>query len=88
MQSIKSEKEQEADHYARIYLHQDKVIQIGKQFEKYLNSRRLNQICEQTEVSIPVALGILQHFKLLDWRQFSRYKEQVKELIPSELVVG
>lgn len=87
-EKAESEKEKEADHYAGIYLNKDKVIQIGKQFGKYLNATRLQQISDTTDVSIPVALGILQHFGFLDWRQFAKFKEHVKERIPNELIKG
>ena len=87
-EKAESEREKEADHYAGIYLNQDKVIQIGKQFGKYLNATRLQQICNSTDVSIPVALGMLQHFGFLDWRQFAKFKEHVKDRIPSKLIMG
>ena len=87
-EKAESEREQEADAFAGRYLNQDKVIEVGKQYGKYLNTSRLNLISEQSQVSVPVALGMLQHFGLLDWRQFAKYKEHVKEFIPSELVRG
>ena len=83
-----TEREKEADHFAGIYLNQENVLNFGKQFGNYLNTARLQQISTQTKVSIPVALGMLQHFGLLDWRQFSKYKEHVKERIPERLIMG
>lgn len=87
-EKAESEREIFADSCAGIYLNQDKVIEIGKQYGKYLNASRLRLISEKAQVSVSVALGMLQHFGLLDWRQFAKYKEHVKELIPSELVRG
>ena len=87
-EKAESEREKQADSCAGRYLNQDKVVEVGKQYGKYLNTSRLNLISEQSQVSIPVALGMLQHFGLLDWRQFAKYKKHVKELIPSELVRG
>lgn len=81
-------REKEADLYAGKYLHQDSVIEAGKKFGKYLNTQRLQQLCSQTKVSIPVALGMLQHFGILDWRQFSKYKVHAKEFIPEDLIKG
>ena len=87
-EKAESEREQEADVFAGRYLNQNLVIDAGKQYGRYLNTSRLRLISEQTKVSVPVALGMLQHFGLLDWRQFTKYKEHVKEFIPSELVRG
>lgn len=87
-EKAESEREKQADSCAGRYLNQDIVIEVGKQYGKYLNASRLNLISEQSQVSIPVALGMLQHFGLLDWRQFAKYKEHVKELIPNEFIRG
>lgn len=87
-EKAESEREKEADHYAGIYLNQDKVLKFGSQFGKYLNTNRLQQICDTTNVSIPVALGMLQHFGFLDWRQFAKFKERVKKYISPELIMG
>lgn len=81
-------REKEADHYAGIYLNQKKVIEVGKQYGRYLNASRLRQISEQSKVAVPVALGMLQHFGLLDWRQFAKYRERAKNLIPEEFIRG
>ena len=81
-------REKEADKYAGIYLNQDKVLEVGQVYGKYLNTSRLSQISEQTKVSIPVALGMLQHFGMLDWRQFAKYKVHAKSSIPEELIKG
>ncbi|WP_296686792.1 hypothetical protein, partial [Treponema sp. UBA3813] len=78
----------QADSCAGKYLNQDIVIEVGQQYGKYLNTSRLNLISEQSQVSVPVALGMLQHFGLLDWRQFAKYKEHVKNHIPQELIRG
>lgn len=83
-----SDKEKEADYYAGKYLNQDKVLMAGEQFGKYLNAMRLQQIEDMSGVSIPVALGMLQHFGKLEWRQFSKYKVSVRELVPNELIMG
>ena len=71
-----------------MYLNQEQVIAAGKQYGNYLNAMRLKLISEQTNVSIPVALGMLQHFGILDWRQFAKYKEHAKTHIPEEFIKG
>lgn len=83
-----TDREKEADAFAGCYLNQNIVLEVGARFGKYLNASRLSQISEQTKVSVPVALGMLQHAGILDWRQFSKYKMRVKELIPETLIKG
>ncbi|MCR5766298.1 MAG: HigA family addiction module antidote protein [Treponema sp.] len=87
-EKAESEREIQADTFAGMYLNQEQVIAAGKQYGKYLNASRLQLISEQTKVSIPVALGMLQHFGILDWRQFVKYKEHAKNQIPAELIKG
>ena len=87
-EEAESDREKQADSFAGVFLNQDKVIELGKQYGKYLNVGRLSQISSQSEVSIPVALGMLQHFKLVEWRQFSKYKVHAKDFIPAELIKG
>ena len=40
-EKAESEREKEADYFAGLYLNQDKVIKVGKQYGKYLNAIRL-----------------------------------------------
>ncbi len=87
-EETEDEREKEADRYAGIYLNQDKVIAIGQQYGNYLNASRLSQISGLTRVSVPVALGMLQHFGLLDWRQFAKYRVRAKAFIPEALLRG
>lgn len=39
-------------------------------------------ISRESGVALPVALGILQHAGIIEWRQFSQYREKVLEVIP------
>ena len=55
---------------------------IEKLYGKYLTSDRLATISRESGVALPVALGILQHAGIIEWRQFSRYREKVMEVIP------
>ena len=87
-EKAESEREKEADFFAGTFLNQEKVLKVGQNYGKYLNATRLKQISIQSNVSVPVALGMLQHFGFLDWRQFSKYKVQAKQFIPKELIRG
>lgn len=81
-------REREADENASKMLNSKEVISLGQQYGKYLSADRLELISRKTGVSIPVALGILQHAKIIGWRQFSKYKEKVLNKIPAEMVKG
>lgn len=83
-----SSREQEADRSANKMLCSDAVIEYGEKYGKYLTAKRLSELSENVGVSVPVALGILQHNKLIEWRQFTRYKEKVVERIPGNYCVG
>ena len=80
--------ESQADNLASNYLHKKDIIENGKRYSKYITPARLEVISRNSGVSVPVALGILQHEGLVDWRQFSKYRETVSELIPKEIVMG
>lgn len=63
-------------------LNASKVMQLGEPWKNYLNLNRLATISQESGVALPVALGILQHSGIIEWRQFSRYREKVMEVIP------
>ena len=42
-------------------------------------------ISRESGVAFPVALGILQHAGIIEWRQFFRYREKVLDFIPEEV---
>lgn len=86
--AAESSREQEADLNANKMLHSKEVCQFGEKYGKYLNAKRLTELSEVVGVSVQVALGILQHNKLIEWRQFSKYREKVSERIPSNYCVG
>src|SRR5574344_2795955 len=64
------------------------AVLLGEQYGKYLSAERLEQISKKSGVSIPVALGILQHAGIIEWRQFRKYREKVLEQIPQNVVKG
>lgn len=57
-------------------------------YGKFLTSDRLVAISRESGVAFPVALGILQHAGIIEWRQFSRYREKVMEVIPETVKRG
>ena len=81
-EAAETKRESEADKNANNMLNADKVIAIGKLYGKYLTSDRLATISRESGVALPVALGILQHAGIIEWRQFSRYRKKVMEVIP------
>jgi HTH-type transcriptional regulator/antitoxin HigA len=86
--TAETKREQEADENASKMLNSKEVICLGQQYGKYLSAARLELISEKSGVSIPVALGILQHAKIIEWRQFNKYKEKVLDKIPADVVKG
>ena len=83
-----SAREEEADAAASLFLHTAQILEAGKVIGKYLNPARLEHLAMKTKVSIPVALGILAHHKLLDYRQVSKYRQTVKDKIPAMYFKG
>lgn len=87
-EKAESDREKEADELAGVYLNQEIVLLLGQQFGNYLNAARLSILSEKSGVSVPVALGMLHHFGMLDWRQFAKYKKHAKDFIPVEFIRG
>ncbi len=83
-----SEMEAEADSLAGQWLCTDKIITEGRKIGKYLTADRLVKLSETVGVSIPVAVGILQHKGILEWRQFTKYRETVLDKIPADYIKG
>ncbi len=86
--SEKDEREIRADLFANNVLKHDSVVELGQIFGRYLSEERLKQLSSNSGVSIPVALGILQHEEIVDWRKFSRFREPVLDLIPDCYMKG
>lgn len=80
--------EAEADALAARYLHTEEILGEGGKIGKYLTADRLIKLSETVGVSIPVAVGILQHKGILEWRQFTKYREAVLDKIPEEYLKG
>lgn len=84
----KSEREAEADKYANMYLHKQAVLRFASQIGTYVTEQRIFSISRSSGVSVPVALGMLQHEGIVPWSRFSKYKPKVMEKIPSEYIKG
>lgn len=87
-EAAESSRESEADENANNMLNADKVIAIGRLYGKYLTPSRLATISQESGVALPVALGILQHSGIIEWRQFSRYRKKILDFIPEEVKKG
>ncbi len=83
-----AEIEVDADELASCFLNKKNIMENGRKYNKYITQSRLEEISRCSGVSIPVALGILQHEKIVEWRQFAKYREPVIKLIPKEVVMG
>ncbi len=83
-----SVQEQEADALAGEWLNIKLVTELGKKYDRYLSSERLAEISDNSRLSIPVVLGILQHAKVIDWRRFTPYRQPVLGMIPAVYIKG
>lgn len=83
-----TEREKEADRMAGEFLNQSKVLKLANQINKYVTEERLFRISRLSGVSVPVALGTMQHEGLVPWGNFNRYKPKVMEKIPDEYIKG
>lgn len=84
----KEKREQEADENAQKFLNQETVLDLGREFNRYITEERLLNLSEQAGVGSSVALGMLQHAGLVQWRQFTKFREKVKEKIPNDYILG
>lgn len=84
----KNEREAEADKYANMYLHKQSVLRFASQIGKYVTEQRIFNISRNSGVSVPVALGMMQHEGIVPWSRFSKYKPKVMGKIPSEYIKG
>ena len=83
-----SEFEIEADAKASELLHTDEILELGTQYRHYFTLDRLMYISERLQIATPVVLGILQHYKIIEWKKFSKLRESVKDKINEELIKG
>ena len=86
--SSSSELEIQADAKASELLHTDEILELGTQYRHYFTLDRLMYISEKLQIAAPVVLGILQHYKIIEWKKFSKLRESVKDKINKELIKG
>ena len=86
--SASSELEIEADAKASELLHTDEILELGTQYRHYFTLDRLMKISETLQIAAPVVLGILQHYKIIEWKKFSNLRESVKDKINEEVIKG
>ena len=86
--NIQSTREKEADKNAGVYLNQQAVLKCGSQINRYVTEYRLYRISRIANVSVSVALGMLQHAGVVPWSQFSKYKPKVMQKIPDSYIKG
>lgn len=83
-----SELEIQADAKASELLHTDEILNLGTQFRRYFTLDRLHQISKSLQIAVPVVLGILQHYKIIEWKKFSKLRESVNDKINTDVIKG
>lgn len=86
--SASSELEIQADAKASELLHTDEILELGTQYRHYFTLDRLMQISQSLQIAAPVVLGILQHYKIIEWKKFSSLRESAKEKIDGKFIKG
>lgn len=83
-----NEREKEADKMAGVYLNNDKILRFAGQINRYVTEERLVRISRASGVSVPVALGVMQHAGIVSWKNFSKYKPKILDKIPGGYIKG
>ena len=86
--SAGSELEIEADAKASELLHTDEILELGTQHRHYFTINHLMEISGSLQIAAPVVLGILQHYKIIEWKKFSKLCESVKDKINADVIKG
>ena len=86
--SASSELENQADAKASELLHTDEILELGSHYRHYFTLDRLIQISQSLQIAAPVVLGILQHYKIIEWKKFSKLRESVKDKINEDVIKG
>ena len=86
--SASSELEIQADAKASELLHSDEILELGSHYRHYFTLDRLMQISQSLQIAAPVVLGILQHYKIIEWKKFSNLRESIKDKIKKEVIKG
>ncbi|MCR5289583.1 MAG: HigA family addiction module antidote protein [Treponema sp.] len=86
--SASSELEIQADAKASELLHTDEILELGTQYRHYFTLDRLQQISNKLKIAAPVVLGILQHYKIIEWKKFSKLRTSAKKKIDVDVIKG
>lgn len=86
--SATSELEIQADAKASELLHKDEILEQGVKYCHYFTLERLTQISKNLQIAVPVVLGILQHYKIIEWKKFSNLRETVKDKFDEGIIKG
>ncbi len=80
--------EKEADSAAEKMLKIKEILRLATPYRKYLSEVNLRNISRQLNIEISVILGILQHYKFVDYRKLNKFKTKVMPLFPAEVMMG
>lgn len=83
-----SEQEMEADREAARIMKVDEVIAKATPYKNYFTETRLNKIALEVSISPFSVIGILHHYKVLDWRTLAKIKKPALQYIPVEYCKG
>ena len=86
--SAASELEIQADERASELLHTDEILEQGVKYRHYFTLERLMQISKNLQIAVPVVLGILQHYKIIEWKKFSNLRETVRDKFDEGIIKG
>lgn len=85
----RSEREKEADTAALCYLRNEVVLACGRMLKrKYVTATMASRLEESTGVAACVALGMLQHEKIIPWNIDATLKPKIKAKFPETYIRG
>ena len=85
----RNEREKQADAAALCYLRNEVVLACGKMLKrKYVTASMAKLLEESTGVASCVALGMLQHEKIIPWNIDSALKPKIKAKLPEIYMRG
>jgi HTH-type transcriptional regulator/antitoxin HigA len=83
-----NDQEVEADRDTARILKVEEIIAKADPFKTYFTESRLAEVSRAVSLSPAVVIGILHHYKLLDWRTLAKVKEPVMGMMKREWVRG
>ncbi|MBP7460875.1 MAG: HigA family addiction module antidote protein [Candidatus Delongbacteria bacterium] len=82
------QRESEANEKACGVLGVEQLIANAKDYQHYFSEERLLETADKSGLDPSIALGFLQHFKIVDYRCLNRYRRTVMNLIPDHYIAG